>query len=166
MHQPFPLPPHILLLKNLEERLSSLRLLADNLKIEELPLDISKELFKRTSEIIFMVSDILTLEDEFNISQGSEKKELLHSITDALNLSRSLLSQLEKRLPIFWESITLFDEPLLEKINQIEITINQALMEESNNIDFEEITYIMQEISRSLEALNRLLEKNVNSPAS
>jgi len=141
-------------LMRLEEELNLLRQIVFNLP-SNMPSEELYNLLNKGLLILKISTDILsTLNPEQEENQYIVK-DVTSEIFESIFLVQTLFEKSEKRLPIFWEQFTVFEEPLLEKLNQITHTLHEALNEENmekvKNIDFGELAYILQDIVKTLE---------------
>ena len=158
----FPAPYELLLLK-LEEELNTLRQVLQFLQPEKLPKEEVQRFLTRTGNIIALTSDILNLKLEWEGEENLEK-ELGSTIFETVFLSKIILEKLEPQLPVFYESITVYEEPFLVKLEQILNTLEQytGLVEEEtkkHQLDIEELAYLMREIAQALNYLSLTVKK-------
>ncbi len=62
-----------------------------------------------------------------------------------------LLERFERKLPLFLGEITVFNEPLMDKIEQLQRTFSSV--EETERRDYEELSYVVREIAQTLDSL-------------
>jgi hypothetical protein len=87
------------------------------------------------------------------------QNEILSAVFDALYTVKNFYDRVEKRNPLFLDRITVFFEPLEDKLNQLVKTLRNALNAEENTIDLEEIAYIIDELSQTVEILIKGFKK-------
>jgi len=142
-------------LMRLEEELNTLRQLVfslpSNLSVEEL-----ENLLRKGLILLQVSSDILS-----TLNNEKEDTPFLRDINfgvfEALFITQTLLEKVEKQLPVFWDQLTVFDEPLLEKLRQVINTlhtVNETQNDEQiKTIDYAELAYILQDIAKTLDAV-------------
>jgi len=158
----FPAPYELLLLK-LEEELNTLRQVLQFLQPGALPREEVQRFLTRAGNLIALTSDILNLKLEWE-GEGNLENELGSAIFETVFLSKTILEKLEPHLPIFYESVTVYDEPFLAKLEQILSTLEHytGLISEKSQkpqLDVEELAYLMREISQALNYLSQTVKK-------
>jgi DNA integrity scanning protein DisA with diadenylate cyclase activity len=158
----FPAPYELLVLK-LEEELNTLRQVLQFLQPGKLTREDIQRFLTKTGNLITLTSDILNLKLEWEGEENLEQ-ELGSTIFETLFLSKTILEKLEPQLPVFYESITVYEEPFLAKLEQILNTLEQytTLVEEETKkpkLDVEELAYLMKEISQALNYLSLTVKK-------
>jgi len=151
-------------LMKLEEELNLLRQIVFSLP-PNLPAEEVNNLLHKGLLLMKIGSDILSSvnpEEE----EVSFLKDISFAIFEALFISKTLFEKLENQIPIFWEQFTVFEEPLLEKIEQVIQTLHSSMdeIEQLKGVDFGELAYILQDAVKTLEAAllqSQQLEKKV-----
>jgi len=152
-----PSLPIRLLLAQFEEELFSFKNVVFNL-----PPSLSGEplytLLDRSVLLLYRCGEFLRFLTEEN---GDEElyTDILSAVFEALSAVKILYDKVEKRNPLFLDRITVFFEPLEDKLNQLVATLRKALNSEKNALDLEEIAYIVDELSQTVEILIRGIKK-------
>jgi hypothetical protein len=107
----------------------------------------------------------LTVKEDFEDHPQLEE-DLTLSLLEGILISKTLIEKLEKRLPLFLETITVFDEPLMDKLEQILHSLQSSLERSPNSakLDIDELSYVLREIARTLEATSVNFAKAFNKP--
>jgi len=154
MHPSFPIQ---LILAKFEEELLSFRNVVFNLpptlsgEILYNLLDRSVFLLHRCGELL----RLLTTEDKTD----ELNRNIVSAVFEALFTVKTFYDKVEKQNPLFLDQITVFFEPLEDKLNQLVGTLHSALNVEENKLDFEEIAYIVEELSQTVEILIKGIKK-------
>ncbi|HIP86750.1 MAG TPA: hypothetical protein EYH18_03845 [Aquifex sp.] len=114
-------------------------------------LDRSVFLLHRCGELLRLV----TTEDKPKELNG----EIVSAVFEALFTVKTFYDKVEKQTPLFLDQITLFFEPLKDKLDQLVGTFHSALYLEENKIDFEEMAYIIEGLSQTVEILIEGIKK-------
>ncbi|MEO2153789.1 MAG: hypothetical protein GXN97_06630 [Aquificae bacterium] len=157
--------PYQILLLQLEEQIQALRQVVFNLPVDKLPDDDIRNFFRKGIELLLLVGDILTVKEDFEDHPQLEE-DLTLSLLEGILISKTLIEKLEKRLPLFLETITVFDEPLMDKLEQILHSLQSSLERSPNSakLDIDELSYVLREIARTLEATSVNFAKAFNKP--
>jgi hypothetical protein len=142
-----------LLLARLEEELRMLRNIVPVL--EGLRSEESINLFGKVAELFQTCGDILEmLHLEEEKPSPSAIKGTAEPILEFLVLSADAMEKMEKKLPLFLTEVTVFNEPLTEKISQLQRVFFDIVDGKTANPDVEELSFVFREIGQTLEYLN------------
>ncbi len=151
-------------LMKLEEELNLLRQIVFRLP-ENLSTEETYNLLNRGLMLLRVSSDLLSgLSAEEG--EGGWVKDISFGVFEALFITHTIFEKLEKKLPLFFDEVKVFEEPALQKLKQVIDTLHSFSGETrtENPVDFEELSYILQEITRTLEveiARSKLLKEKV-----
>ncbi|NPB05400.1 MAG: hypothetical protein GXO08_03365 [Aquificae bacterium] len=137
-----------LALMKLEEELGLLRQVAfrlpENLRPEE-----TLSLLNRAVALLRAGSDLLAgLGEEV---EPGWARDVVFSVFEALFIVQTLLERLEGHLPLFFDGVSVFEEPLIEKLRQVVDALHSYAGHSAEPLDFDELSYILQEIAKTLE---------------
>lgn len=116
----------------------------------------SIEILKRLVQIFRLINLILTEMEAVSERQARERALLLTS--ESMSLTSLLLPTVENYSPIFLESVSLYEEPLLERIESVAEFIENSI-QDSENLAVEEIAEVVEDIMRTLEYHVRVGER-------
>ncbi len=142
-------------LMRLEEEVNALRQLVFSLP-SNLPTKELEKLLKRGLILLQISSDILSSLNNQN-EEISFLRDINFGVFEALFITQTLLEKVENQLPIFLDHLTVFEEPVLEKLNQVITTLHSAIENQNDkqikDIDYTELAYILQDIAKTLDAI-------------
>ncbi len=153
--------PYYVLLAKLEEEISFQRkvintfLFAQQRSSHEITLktiDILRRLAQSFRLIALVLDEVETISDKYM------KEQALLMSSESLSLTSLLLPALENVSPIFLESLTLYDEPILDRIEAVAEFIENSL-QESESLSTEELAQTVEDIMKTLEYHIRLGER-------
>jgi len=107
---------------------------------------------------------IRALSEIFERIVGGEKtdlREVLKISGNTLEVVEKLFQHLEEQHPLFLETVTVFYEPLPEKIKQLRKTLS-GTVEDPSNLDLDEFSYLTDEIAKTLEVFLTDMQKLEN----
>ncbi len=145
------LPPKLILFK-LEEEVSRLR--GAILNLNRFDTGRSFEIFKDGVELFKACGDTIRIinPEETNYE---DYKAIFSVLGEALTLVEEIFEKTELKLPIFWESITVFNEKITEKLGHLKRSL-ESIGEgkvDPRNVDWEEILFVFDEINETLDYL-------------
>ena len=126
---------------------------------ENLPPEEINKLFQKGIFLLRLSSEIL---DFFENLENEDKvllRNLASAVFEAIFITQTLLDYVGKKTPLFFEEITVFSEPVLEKLEQVVKTFHSLLNEEEKNVDFEEMAYILDELAKTLDVAFSVAQK-------
>ena len=157
MANPAELPMR-LFLSRIEEELVAFRTAVANLP-PQLNAELLSGLLGRSLALLqgaLRIFDIL----ESGEVETSFRREAAATLSELLKVVRDFYGGLDPRYPLFLDTVTVFFEPLSDKLNQLLETLEKSQLEE---LDLEELAYVFGEIVDTLEvffpALQKLEEK-------
>jgi len=123
--------------------------------ISEFPADAAGEVLRKTGELFNLGGELL---------EGAEPASALETLLDLLLVASALLPAAEKKLPLFLTEVTVFYEPLPEKVDHLKTSILFALSQGENRaaVDFEELAYLFREIGETLGSIHEIALKISN----
>jgi hypothetical protein len=116
------------------------------------------EILKRTAQTFRLISLILDEVDDLNDRYLREQALLLSS--ECLSLTSLLLPAVENASPLFFESVFISEEPILDRIESLAEYIESSI-QASENFSAEEIAKTVEEIQRTLEYHIRVGERTL-----
>ncbi len=154
--------PFYILLAKLEEEIGYQRkvintFLATQHRSAELTLkslDILRRLIQSFRLVALVLDEIESMTDKYMREQA-----LLLS-SESLSLSTLLLPTLEQLSPLFLESVRIYEEPILERIEAVVEFIENSLGEQEELIT-EELARTMEDIVKTLEYHVRIGERSL-----
>jgi len=99
----------------------------------------------------------LVLDELGSITDRYAREHALLLGSETLSLASLLLPTLEKTSPLFLENVTLYDEPILDKIESMIEFIDTSLHEEETAV--QELTRAVEDVVRTLEYHIRIGER-------
>lgn len=84
------------------------------------------------------------------------RREAAATLLDLLKVVRDFYDRLDRRYPLFLDTVTVFFEPVAGKLDQILGTLEKTQLEE---LDLEELSYVLGEIVDTLEVLFPALQR-------
>jgi hypothetical protein len=150
-----------LLLAKLEEEISFQRkvintfLFARQVSNPEMTLR-SIDILKRQIQILRLINLILGEMDA--VSERYAREQALLLASESMSLTSLLLPAVEAFSPIFLESVSLYEEPLLDRIEAVAEFIENSL-QDAENLATEEIAQTVEDIMRTLEYHVRVGER-------
>ncbi len=117
-------------------------------------LDILRRLIQGFRLVALVLEEIESMTDKYMREQA-----LLLS-SESLSLSTLLLPTLERLSPLFLESVRVYEEPILERIEAVVEFIENSLAEQEELIT-EELTKTVEDIIRTLEYHIRVGERSL-----
>ncbi len=161
------MPPLYLLIAKLEEEVNYQRKIVNTFlnthtKVSMEAISRSIDILKRLTQILKLVTLIL---DEFNtIEERNLREQVLLLSSESLSLSSLLLSILEEYSPFFLESIFVYEEPILERLEAISEFIENSLRErEIDEESVEEIAQSVEDIMKTLEYYIKIGERAIST---
>jgi asparagine synthetase A len=109
----------------------------------------------RATVLIRALSEIF---DRIEHGEQANLKEVIQISGNTLEVVESLIQYLEKQHPLFLETVTVFYEPLPEKLKQLRRTFNTSI-ENASNLDLDEFAYLTDEIAKTLEVFLTDIQK-------
>ena len=154
------LPLQIALMK-LEEELSFLRHAAFNIPPNLSQNEVYKLLHKGIG-ILKLGSQIFDFLENVENGDPLLKENAISSLFEAVFIVSTLFKNLKPYTPLFWEDITVFTEPVLLKLEQLNKTLYDYLDTSTQDIDYDELGFVLDEIAKTLEAA-LLLSRKIHS---
>ncbi len=153
--------PYYVLLAKLEEEIAFQRktintfLFAQQAVSHEITLK-SLDILRRLSQSFRLIS--LILGEIGNMTDRYMKEQALLMSSESLSLTSLLLPAIENVSPLFLDSLTLYEEPLLDRIEAVAEFIENSLQDEEE-ITLEELSQTVEDIVKTLEYHIRLGEQ-------
>lgn len=144
--------PHYVLLAKLEEEISYQRKVINSfLFLSEASSDLvskSLDILKRLVRGFRLITLVLT---EFEaLSDRYAKEQALLLVAESLYLSALLLPAIENYSPLFLESISVYDEPIVERIEAVSGFLENSL-QDLEDLAVEEVIQTVEDIQKTLE---------------
>ncbi len=108
----------------------------------------SVEILKRLIQTFRIINLILDQID--TVSERYAKEQALLLTSESMSLTSLLLPTVETFSPIFLESISLYEEPLLERIESVAEFVENSI-QDCDNLAVDEIAEVVEDITRTLE---------------
>ena len=156
MHQKhFPLIQ--LILDKLQEDLVLFKIQVDNSFIRE------GNVKNTLSYSLNILTDIVQILELLGKTEPDKiyQKNVLNLCYEALKTVYSFYKELENYYPLFLDTVTVFFEPLIDKLEQLVKTFKKGNI---NTLDLEELSYVVSEIVETLEIAFANLEKLDKNP--
>lgn len=116
----------------------------------------SVEILKRLVQIFKLIS--LILEEMETVSERYAKEQALLLASESMSLTSLLLPTVEAFSPIFLESVSLYEEPLLDRIEAVAEFMENSIPD-CENFATDEIAQTVEDIMKTLEFHIRIGEK-------
>ncbi len=153
--------PYYVLLAKLEEEIAFQRktintfLFAQQAVSHEITLK-SLDILRRLSQSFRLIS--LILGEIGSMTDRYMKEQALLMSSESLSLTSLLLPAIENVSPLFLDSLTLYEEPLLDRIEAVAEFIESSLQDEEE-VTLEELSQTVEDIVKTLEYHIRLGEQ-------
>ncbi|RLJ71601.1 hypothetical protein BCF55_1907 [Hydrogenivirga caldilitoris] len=155
--------PYYILLAKLEEEISFQRKVINTfLFVQQKP---SPEITLKTIDILRRLTQgfrliALVMDEMESVTDKYMKEQALLLSSESLSLASLLLPALESLSPIFLESLRVYDEPILDRIEAVAEFIENS-MQNYEELATDELAQTIEDIMRTLEYHIKLGEKAV-----
>jgi hypothetical protein len=124
------------------------------------------ELFGEAVNLLKLAGDML----EFVLEEGGingENQFVLYYIDDTLEMVSDITAQINGKLPLFLEDVTVFNEKLFEKLEQLKKSFDISNLDETelSRVDFNELAYVLREVEQTLDFLQVFAKKLIDKVA-
>ncbi len=116
----------------------------------------SIDILKRLVQVFRLIN--LILDEMETVPERSAKERALILTSESMSLASLLLPALETFSPLFLESVSLYEEPLLERIEAVAEFIENSI-QNTENLATDEIAQTVEDIMRTLEYHVKLGER-------
>ncbi len=155
--------PYYILLAKLEEEISFQRkvvntfMFAQQKPTMEITLK-TVDILRRLTQGLRLIS--LVLDELESITDKYMKEQALLLTSESLSLASLLLPALESASPLFLESLMVYEEPILDRLEAVAEFIENCL-QDYEELATEEISQTIEDIMRTLEYHIRLGERSM-----
>ncbi len=144
--------PHYVLLAKLEEEISYQRKVINSFlflsetssDLVSKSLDVLRRLVRGLRLITLVLAEFEALSDRY------AKEQALLLVSESLYLSALLLPTIENYSPLFLESISVYDEPIVERIEAVSGFLENSL-QDIEDLAVEEVIQTVEDIQKTLE---------------
>ncbi len=145
--------PAYLLMARLEEEVELQRKLLNVLMVTSTRINKERSLksleyLRRTVNTLKLM--VVTIESTERVSDSYTRESILLTSAECLSLTTMILEAFERNFPIFLESITLYEEPLVERMEDT-VSFIESCVGRSDPSPTEEIAQSVDEIIKALE---------------